>query len=260
MTVHVGTCGWQYRDWRGRFYPAELRQAEWLAHYAARFQTVEVDSIFYRLPTADVVSAWHDQTPADFCMALKTSRFLTHVKRLREPADAVHLFMERATRLGSKLGPLLVQLPPTFKADPARLAAALDCFPPGVRVAVEPRHESWFSEQTQQVLADRDAALCLSDSRQRPAGPLWRTAGWTYVRFHEGLDSPHPCYQEAALREWADRLAQYWDRHDEVFAYFNNDARGCAVRDARGFAAAIAAAGLMPTRVPGEDETPVHGE
>lgn len=257
MTVHVGTCGWQYRDWRGRFYPTELRQSDWLLHYAARFQTVEVDNTFYRLPTADVFTTWHARTPADFCMALKTSRYLTHIRRLRDPSDAVHLFMERAANLRDKLGPLLLQLPPTFKADPARLADALDSFPTGVRVAFEPRHESWFGEQTQQVLADRDVALCLSDSREEPAGPVWRTARWTYLRFHEGIGSPHPCYRESALRTWAERLAERWGRNATVYAYFNNDQGGCAVRDARLFAAALGAVGLKPTRVPGPDEAAV---
>jgi len=256
VTVHVGTCGWQYRDWRGRLYPATLRQADWLEHYAARFQTVEVDNTFYRLPEADTFATWRQRTPRNFCMALKTSRFLTHVKRLRDPAEPVQLFMERAGTLGDKLGPLLLQLPPTFKADPVRVAAALDCFPRGVRVAFEPRHESWFSDATRAVLDERDVALCLADSRQKPAGPVWRTARWTYVRFHEGLGHPHPCYQEAALHEWAERIAAEWGPRAQVFAYFNNDPGGCAVRDARLFAGAVRAAGLTATRVPAEDETP----
>ncbi len=259
MTVHVGTCGWQYRDWRGCFYPEKLRQADWLEHYAARFQTVEVDNTFYRLPAAETFAAWRRRTPADFCMALKTSRFLTHIKRLRDPREPVHLYMERAGKLVEKLGPLLVQLPPTLQADPPRLADALDCFPTGVRIAFEPRHQSWFSDATQQVLADRGVALCLPDSKEKPVGPLWRTADWTYVRFHEGLGRPRPCYRESALQRWAERLAEVWGPRAEIYAYFNNDPQGCAVRDARLFAGAAAAAGLAPTRVPAETETPVRG-
>jgi uncharacterized protein YecE (DUF72 family) len=258
VTVHVGTCGWQYRDWHGRLYPADLPQREWLEHYAARFQAVEVDNTFYRLPAAEVFAAWRERTPADFRMALKTSRYLTHVKRLREPAPAVQLFMERAGRLGGKLGPLLIQLPPTFRADPARLADALDAFPRGVRLAFEPRHASWFSDATQQVLADRDVALCLADAKGRPAGPLWRTAGWTYLRFHEGTGSPHPCYQPHTLHQWAERLAATWGAAAECWVFFNNDPGGCAVRDARRFAEAAVEAGLQPTRVPAESETPVR--
>jgi uncharacterized protein YecE (DUF72 family) len=258
MTVHVGTCGWQYADWRGRFYPDELRQAEWLEHYAARFQTVEVDNTFYRLPATETFAAWHERTPADFCMALKTSRFFTHIKRLRDPQGPVQLFMERAGRLREKLGPLLVQLPPTFKADPPRLAAALDCFPSTVRLAFEPRHASWYTDETCQVLQDRGVALCLADSLEQPAGPLWRTADWTYLRFHQGLGSPHPCYRESALRTWSERLAAQWGDGCELYVYFNNDPGGCAVRDARRFAEVAVAAGLTPTRVPEPAETPVR--
>jgi uncharacterized protein YecE (DUF72 family) len=258
VTVHVGTCGWQYADWRGRLYPDALRQGQWLEHYAARFQTVEVDNTFYRLPAADTFAAWRERTPADFCMALKTSRYLTHIKRLRDPQAAVQLFLDRATRLQAKLGPLLVQLPPTFQADPPRLADALDCFPSGVRVAFEPRHITWFTEQTRAVLEQRNVPLCLADSRQKPAGPLWRTADWAYLRCHEGLARPRPCYEQRALEEWAERLAEQWGDACDLYVYFNNDPRGCAVRDARRFAEAARAAGLTPTRVPGEDETPVR--
>jgi uncharacterized protein YecE (DUF72 family) len=257
VTIHVGTCGWQYRDWRGRFYPEKLPQRDWLQHYSARFQTVEVDNTFYRLPAAEVFATWREHTPPDFCMALKTSRFLTHIRRLRDPQAPVQLFMERAGKLGDKLGPLLIQLPPTFKADPSRLADALDCFPDGVRLAFEPRHDSWFSEQTRQVLSDRNVAWCLTDSEGAPTSPVWRTAGWTYLRFHEGTGTPHPCYQPHTLREWAERLAEAWGQHATAFVYFNNDHRGCAVRDARVFAEAARAAGLRPTRVPEATETPV---
>lgn len=258
MTVHVGTCGWQYADWRGRLYPDDLGQVRWLEHYAARFQTVEVDNTFYRLPKAETFAAWRTRTPSDFCMALKTSRFFTHIKRLRDPQGPVDLFMERAGRLGDKLGPLLVQLPPTFQADPPRLADALDCFPPGVRLAFEPRHESWFSDATCAVLEQRNVALCLADSQQKPAGPLWRTADWTYLRFHAGLGSPSPCYQPHGLAWWAEKLAELWGDSCALYVYFNNDPRGCAVRDARLFAGAARAAGLTPTRVPAAEETPVR--
>jgi uncharacterized protein YecE (DUF72 family) len=257
VSVQVGTCGWQYRDWRGRFYPEKLAQKDWLEHYSACFQTVEVDNTFYRLPAAEVFAAWRERTPADFRMALKTSRYLTHVKRLRDPRPAVDLFMERAGHLGDKLGPLLLQLPPTFKADPPRLADALAAFPTGVRLAFEPRHASWFSAQTEQLLADHDVALCLADSRGAPAGPLWRTASWTYLRFHEGTGAPHPCYQPHTLHEWAERLAETWGGRADAYVYFNNDPGGCAVRDAVRFAEAARAAGLHPSRVPEEVAAPV---
>jgi uncharacterized protein YecE (DUF72 family) len=258
MTVMVGTCGWQYRDWRGLFYPEDLRQADWLDHYSRRFQTVEVDNTFYRLPAAETFAAWAERTPPRFCMALKTSRYLTHVRRLRDPAEPVQRFMDRARRLGDKLGPLLIQLPATFQADPPRLADALDCFPAGVRLAFEPRHASWFTDATQAVLSDRNVALCLADSRGKLTGPLWRTADWTYLRFHEGTGSPHPCYVERTLAEWADRLAQTWGKRCHAYVYFNNDAHGCAVRDASRFALVARDAGLATSQVPDELEAPVR--
>src|SRR6266498_3172291 len=147
MPVLVGTSGWQYRDWRGRFYPERLAPSRWLEHYASRFATVESNNAFYRLPEADTFAAWSDRTPPDFVMAVKASRFLTHVKRLRDPSEPVARFLGHAAYLGGKLGPVLLQLPPSLRADAGLLDATLACFPAGLRVAVEPRHQSWFSDQ-----------------------------------------------------------------------------------------------------------------
>jgi uncharacterized protein YecE (DUF72 family) len=223
-----------------------------LGYYAARFQTVEVNNAFYRLPEASTFERWRDATPDDFVVGVKASRYLTHIRRLKEPAEPVQRLLERAGHLGAKLGPVLLQLPATFKVDLGALRETLEAFPAGVRVAFEPRHESWHDESTAALLADHDAAFCLSDgpaSRGRRA-PLWRTARWGYVRFHEGRASPHPCYGTTALRTWAERLAERWDSSEEIYAYFNNDHGGCAVRDAHRFALALARVGLDPTRVP----------
>ncbi len=249
MPVLVGTSGWQYRDWRGRFYPERLAQAKWLEHYAGRFATVESNNAFYRLPEPHTFAAWAARTPPDFVMAVKASRFLTHIKRLRDPQEPVHRFVDHARNLGAKLGPVLLQLPPSLRVDLAALRGALECFPPGMRVAVEPRHQSWFSEETRALLAELGAALCLADSPHRTT-PLWRTAGWGYVRFHEGTATPRPCYSERALTAWAARLADLWDPDAEVFVYFNNDPGCAAVYDAARFARAAERAGLHPTRAP----------
>jgi uncharacterized protein YecE (DUF72 family) len=183
MPVVVGTSGWQYRDWRGPLYPPDLPQHDWLAHYAGRYAAVENNSTFYRLPTRDTFADWQARTPADFVMAIKASRYLTHVKRLRDPADAVAKLMAAASGLGGRLGPVLLQLPPNLPADPQRLDACLAAFagrradgPDGVRVAVEPRHPSWWTDEVRQVLAARGAALCWADQLGRPVTPLWRTA------------------------------------------------------------------------------------
>jgi uncharacterized protein YecE (DUF72 family) len=251
--LYVGTSGWQYRDWRGPFYPERLPQARWLQHYAERFQTVELNNSFYRLPEASSFDHWREKTPGDFLLAVKASRFLTHVKRLRDPEGPVELFMERARHLRSKLGPVLLQLPPRFRAAPERLAATLDCFPPKVRVAVELRDDSWYTDEVRRVLEERGSALCLADSPHRRT-PEWRTADWGFVRFHEGTASPFPCYGERALSTWVERIAGLWKADQDVFCYFNNDQRACAVRDATVFAGLARQAGLHPTRVPDEGE------
>jgi uncharacterized protein YecE (DUF72 family) len=256
MPVAIGTSGWQYSDWAGRFYPRGLPQSRWLEHYAERFATVEVNATFYRLPTRATVEGWRRRTPPDFVMALKASRYLTHVRRLRDPDEPIRRFMEVAEPLGDRLGPVLVQLPPGMRRDLDALDAALRCFPAGVRVSVEPRDPSWFEPGTRALLERRDAALCMVD---RPGWrpPAWRTAGWGYVRLHEGRATPRPCYGRTALAGWAARLAEAFAPDEDLFVYLNNDARGCAPRDARVLAGRLRAEGLRPTRVPGPRETPV---
>lgn len=234
--MQVGTSGWQYDSWRGAFYPAALRQPAWLEWYAQRFATVEVNNTFYQLPAREAVRRWHDATPAGFTFALKCSRYLTHVRRLNEPGEVVRRFFERVEPLEEKLGPVLLQLPPTFEAAPSRLAAALEAFPKGVRVAVEFRHASWFTDEVRRILERHEAAPCLADRGSRPLMPLWRTAGWGYLRLHEGRATPRPCYGRQALARWVERLDTLFPRGGEAFVYFNNDARACAVRNALMFA------------------------
>lgn len=248
MPVHIGTSGWQYDHWRLRFYPESLAKSKWLQYYAERFQTVEVDSTFYRLPSAPIFERWRDTTPADFKLALKASRFLTHLKRLHEPAEPVHTLMARAQLLGEKLGPVLLQLPPTLRIDIKALGLVLEQFPPTARVAVEARHDSWYTESTAQCLQDHGAAWCLSDvAGWHP--PLWRTASWGYLRFHRGTSGGSPCYPRRSLGRWAERIATLWKSHETVYAFFNNDAEACALHDARSFGKAIESTGLIPTRV-----------
>lgn len=249
MTVLVGTSGWQYRDWRSAFYPPDLRQADWLGHYASRFATVEINACFYRLPDRERFTAWAAATPDDFVLCPKISRYLSHMKKLKDPAEPVARFVEAAGGLGAKFGPALLQLPPNFPANLERLAAALDLFPSSMRIAVELRHDSWFTEETRALLTERGAALCLADRGSRWVSPRWRTADWGYVRFHEGA-GVWPCYGRTALRSRADTLAELYGPDAEVFAFFNNDPRGCAIRDARWFARSCAQAGLPTSRTP----------
>ncbi|MCW2135857.1 Uncharacterized conserved protein YecE, DUF72 family [Actinoplanes cyaneus] len=252
----IGTSGWQYKDWRppkgagdtGFLYPASLPQRLWLEHYAERFATVEVNNAFYRLPERETFAAWRERTPEGFVVAVKMSRYLTHIKRLREPAEPVARFMGRTEGLGDKLGPVLLQLPPNLRADLGALDETLSLFPAGVRVAVEPRHESWFTTDCEKLLRGYGAALCWADRKGRPVTPLWRTADFGYLRFHEGAARPWPRYGRSALGTWLDRMEA--DGVREWFVFFNNDPGGAAVIDAGVLARMAARRGLEVSRVP----------
>jgi uncharacterized protein YecE (DUF72 family) len=253
MPILIGTSGWQYRHWRGTFYPRESAQREWLEFYAARFATVESNAAFYRLPEEKTFTDWADRTPDDFVWTVKVGRFLTHIKRLREPAEPVERFVTHARGLGKKLGPALLQLPPQLEANVTLLDECLAEFPLDVRVAVEFRHPSWWTTHVEQVLRRHGAALCWAD-RLRPISPLWRTTDWGYLRFHQGRASPRPCYGEDALTTWVQRIDDVLPKETELFVYFNNDHRACALRDAIIFARLARRAGWEVSRVPPIDE------
>lgn len=227
--IRVGTSGWQYRDWRGSVYPAGLPADAWLANLAGRFPTVEVNSSFYRLPSSDTFRRWREATPDGFVMAVKASRYITHVRRLREPGDPVALLWSRIRSLGDRLGPVLFQLPPDFRADLALLRGLLDALPRGMRAAFEFRHDSWMQGD---VLAALDGAGCALVLAHRPGRrvPDVVTGGWTYVRFHQGTRTA-PGYPGRTLSSWARRIASL--PAGDAFVYFNNDTGGAAVADAR---------------------------
>ena len=249
MAVLIGTSGWQYKDWRGGLYPAGVAQRRWLEHYATQYRTVENNGSFYRLPLRETFEGWRERTPDDFVMAVKASRYLTHVRKLHDPAEPVARLLGAASGLGPKLGPILVQLPPTFQADPGLLDACLDEFrrawpavrgdgPQVLRIVVEPRHETWWTDEVREILAGHDAALCWADRLDRPVTPLWRTASWGFLRFHEGTTDPWPRYEEQALQVWVDRIREAHLSHADVYVYFNNDPGGAAVVNSAEFAAA----------------------
>ena len=247
MTVLIGTSGWQYRDWRGRFYPPALPQRLWLEHHATHFATVESNNAFYRLPERTTFQAWRERTPPDYRWAVKASRYLTHIKRLREPEEPVARLMERAVGLEDRLDVVLLQLPPTLKADVDLLSECLGRFPAGTRVAVEPRHNSWWTDDVRALLERYQAALCWADRAEQPVAPLWRTAEWGYLRLHTGAEGWG--YRPETLQLWAERLSgTYGD--DDVLVYFNNDPGGAATADAVVFAEAVRNAGGVHTRVP----------
>ncbi|MCO5972809.1 DUF72 domain-containing protein [Actinoallomurus soli] len=250
MPLLIGTSGWQYKHWRDVLYPTGLPQRVWLERYTECFDTVENNNAFYRLPSREVFAGWRERTPPDFVMAVKASRYLTHIKRLKDPEEPVDRLMNAAGGLGDKLGPVLVQLPPTLQIEVERLERCLRRFPAGVRVAVEPRHPSWWTDEVRDLLIRHGAALCWADRLGRPLTPLWRTADWGYLRLHEGAATPWPEYGDQALRSWVRRLAETWDDAQDVYVYFNNDPGGAAVRDAGRFAEFARAAGRGVTRTP----------
>lgn len=225
----IGTSGWNYAHWRRRFYPQHLPSASWLAYYAGHFHTVEVNYTFYRLPDGAVFRSWRRAVPASFVFAVKASRYITHIKRLRTARRSVRRLLTRARPLGRTLSPMLFQLPPTLRCDPARLRRFLTGLPPGRRYAVEFRHESWHVPEVYAILRRRRVACCISDSRDRPVHVV-RTAPFVYVRFHgTGVTGR---YGEVALRRWADGLRTVSEDAHTTYVYFNNDWQGYAVENA----------------------------
>ena len=220
-----------------------------MEYFAARFDTVELNVTFYRMPSSATFRGWAARVPEGFTFAVKASRYLTHLRRLREPKEPVALLMERAVELGSHLGPILLQLPPDMPIDLERLAATLEAFPRSVRIAFEPRHTSWFTEGLRGLLTEYGVALCLAD-RRGPLMPAWRTADWGYLRFHGGRARPASCYTEPALAAWAARTRELYRSTSTVFAYFNNDRAGCALRDAVVFGRQLVDEGLEVAQQP----------
>jgi uncharacterized protein YecE (DUF72 family) len=230
--LRIGCSGWNYPHWREIVYPRGVPQRRWLEHYATLFDTVEVNATFYRLPSRETVAAWAAATPAEFVVTAKASRYLTHVRRLREVADGAALLAQALVPLAEagKLGPVLWQLPESFPREPERLAAALDAMPPG-RHAFEFRHASWFAPDVLDLLRAHGAALAIGDHPERPFQTLELTAGWTYLRLHAGRGADG-VYEDAELRSWARRILAWHDDDVDVYGYFNNDWRGHAVENA----------------------------
>ena len=249
MAILIGTSGWQYASWKEPYY-AGVPQRRWFERIMRDFRTVELNVSFYRLPRREVFAGWRERSPGDALITVKASRYLTHIKRLRDPGPSVAMLMERASALGSKLGPVLVQLPPDLPAAPEDLAATLDAFPAGTRLAVEPRHDSWWTDEVRALLAERGAAQVWADRKGRAIAPLWRTADWGYLRLHEGSAQPWPNYTRGELAGWAERLAATWAPDEDAFVYFNNDPGGAAVMDTVTFADAVRGTGRTPSRVP----------
>ena len=231
LHYYIGTSGWHYDHWRDRFYPEKLPKAKWLEFYATHFATVELNNSFYRLPSEAAFANWCDSSPANFAFALKVSRFITHIKRLKNTQEAVETFMSRAKILGGKLGPLLYQLPPNMHRNDEVLESFLPGLPPGIKHVFEFRHESWFDEKVFETLHKYNIGFCAFDMPSVSC-PLIATADFAYMRFHGSTWLYGSCYSNEELAEWAKRLADLASDLKAVYIYFNNDAEAFAVRNA----------------------------
>jgi uncharacterized protein YecE (DUF72 family) len=229
--IRVGCSGWQYRHWRGDLYPAELPTSRWFAHYSQTFDTVEINNSFYRLPEAETFAKWRDQAPSGFLYAVKASRFLTHMKKLKDPDEPLTRFFGRAQHLRSTLGPVLYQLPPRWPVDLPRFAAFLSALPRQYSHAVEFREPSWYDDRVFALLEEHRVALCLHDM-QGSATERLAIGPFVYVRFHFGTTRYGGRYDDRRLDDWAEWLAERIRRGLSVFTYFNNDVGGHAPRDA----------------------------
>ncbi len=232
LRYYIGTSGWHYEHWRGRFYPKDLPKAEWLKFYATHFTTVEINNSFYHLPSENAFANWHDSSPADFTFAVKVSRYITHVKRLRDTTDAVEKFISRAKGLKDKLGPLLYQLPSNMQRNDERLEAFLPTLPRGFKHVFELRDQSWLEDGVFELLRKYNAGFCIFDMPGANC-PLVATAGFAYIRFHGSAGLYASKYSDEELESWAKKVKKLAANLEAVYIYFNNDAEGFAVENAQ---------------------------
>ncbi|MCL5093995.1 MAG: DUF72 domain-containing protein [Patescibacteria group bacterium] len=231
MTIQIGTSGFSYEDWAQKFYPAELPKTKWLEYYAQNFNTVELNSPFYRLPSEKSFQKWHKETPAGFHFAVKGNRYLTHVKRLKNSEDSINLFFKRALNLKEKLDVVLWQLPPNFKANAERLEKFLfEAKRFKICQAIEFRDQSWFKEPIYKILKKYNVSAVIADSPLLPKIEIL-TADFIYIRFHGAKILYSSNYSDKELQEWAYKI-KAWSKNRDVFIYFNNDYNAYAVKNA----------------------------
>jgi uncharacterized protein YecE (DUF72 family) len=231
--IRVGTSGWVYREWRGRFYPPDLPTSAWFGFFSKHFTTVEINNTFYRRVPDGVFRAWKAQAPPGFLYAVKASRLLTHRKKLIDAAAILPTVLDPARLLGPHLGPILYQLPPRWRCNPDRLRTFCQVLPAGLRHVVEFRDPSWYTDEVRDILDEHGVGFCVHDLKGE-GSPVWATGPLAYVRFHGPAPTAYRGrYGKARLRTWADRIGEFSAGGREVFAYFNNDVGGAAVDDAR---------------------------
>lgn len=231
LDYFIGTSGWHYDHWRDSFYPRELAKTKWLEFYASHFTTVELNNSFYRLPSEAAFTNWYRSTPDNFTFAVKMSRFITHIKRLRDTVDAVEKFIASAIILKEKLGPLLYQLPPSMHRNDEVLELFLPTLPHGMKHVFEFRHQSWFHQSVFETLHKYNAGFCVFNMPSVSC-PLVATADFAYIRFHGSTGLYASCYSDEELADWARKLTDLGTNLKAIYIYFNNDAEAFAVRNA----------------------------
>lgn len=229
--IRIGTSGWHYRHWAGPFYPAKTSSAAMFEHYARRLNTVEINNTFYRLPERHTFEAWQEASPPEFLFAVKASRFITHNKKLRDPAPSLERLFEAAGGLGAKLGPILFQLPPKWRLNLERLAEFLVALPAGHRYSFEFREPSWHDRRVFELLRRHNAAYCIYELAGFQT-PLAVTADWVYARLHGPAGKYQGSYSERQLKGWAERIVGWSRCLRAIYLYFDNDQSGYAAQNA----------------------------
>ncbi len=247
-SIRIGTSGWHYRHWVGAFYPSDLRPADYLGHYARHLATVEINNTFYHLPKAETLAAWHAATPEGFIFACKASRYITHMKKLRDPTRSSRRFFTAIESLEEKLGPILFQLPPRWRLNLDRFSAFLDALPTCHHIAFEFRDESWFAPPVYELLARHKAAFCIFELAGN-LSPIEVTADFVYLRLHGPGAAYRGGYDDSTLEGWAARLLTWRKAGLDAFVYFDNDEMGYAVRDARRLIAMVERGDGLPQEV-----------
>lgn len=232
IRYYIGTSGWVYPHWKHIFYPSDLPQSRWLEYYTQHFKTVELNNTFYRLPNEKTFDNWHDRCPGDFRYAVKASRFITHIKKLNDIDEPLETFLNRARRLRGKLGPVLYQLPPGQHRNDDKLETFISLLPGDIKHVLEFRHESWLDDRVFAIMSKHNVGLCVFDMPGLTC-PITATADFGYIRFHGSGGMYSGCYSDSELEDWSVRISELSKKLDEVYIYFNNDADGHAIGNAR---------------------------
>lgn len=230
--AYIGTSGWHYKHWKGPFYPENIKEPEQLAYFVTKIPTVEINNSFYRLPTKETFDNWYAEVPADFKFAVKASRFMTHLKKLKVEKDAVNVLLARASHLKEKLGPILFQLPPKWNINEERLAGFLTHLPNDLRFTFEFRNDTWYNDRVYQLLEDSNIAFCIYELAGHQS-PTIVTADFVYIRLHGPGDKYQGSYTDKQLSDWAEKCRGWQQEGKDVYVYFDNDQAGFAALNAQ---------------------------